>query len=317
MVKYFDKTKGERKVITYILLKQIIIMFMLMGVGAVLYKLKYITDQGAKEFGNVLLRIIIPSVIIKSYIVEFTPDKFRDMWMSTGLALLGLLLAMAVSAVVYGKRKPIENFASSYSNAGFIGIPLTQAVFGSEAVFYVAAYVTLLNLFQWTYGVFIMTGETENIKPKNLISNPMLVSMIIGLVIFLFSIPVHETVVKTIGFLASMNTPVAMLVLGVFLAKADIKDIFLDYKIYPCMVMRLLVIPLITLGIFYFLPIANTVMVMSVLIAACTSVGGNIVIFAQQYDRNYLLSIKIVCLSTILSIITIPLFFMVVQMLYM
>lgn len=303
--------------ITYILLKQIIIMFMLMGVGAALYKLKYITDQGAKEFGNVLLRIIIPSVIIKSYIVEFTPDKFRDMWMSTGLALLGLLLAMAVSAVVYGKRKPIKNFASSYSNAGFIGIPLTQAVFGSEAVFYVAAYVTLLNLFQWTYGVFIMTGETENIKPKNLLTNPMLVSMVIGLVIFLFSIPVHETVVKTIGFLASMNTPVAMLVLGVFLAKADIKDIFLDYKIYPCMAMRLLVIPLITLGVFYFLPVDNTTMVMSVLIAACTSVGGNIAIFAQQYDRNYLLAIKTVCLSTILSIVTIPLFFMVVQMLYM
>lgn len=317
MVKYSDKTKGERKVITYILLKQIIIMFMLMGVGAALYKLKYITDQGAKEFGNVLLRIIIPSVIIKSYIVEFTPDKFRDMWMSTGLALLGLLLAMAVSAVVYGKRKPIKNFASSYSNAGFIGIPLTQAVFGSEAVFYVAAYVTLLNLFQWTYGVFIMTGETENIKPKNLLTNPMLVSMVIGLVIFLFSIPVHETVVKTIGFLASMNTPVAMLVLGVFLAKADIKDIFLDYKIYPCMAMRLLVIPLITLGVFYFLPVDNTTMVMSVLIAACTSVGGNIAIFAQQYDRNYLLAIKTVCLSTILSIVTIPLFFMVVQMLYM
>ena len=97
MVKYSDKTKGERIVITYILLKQIIILFMLMGVGAALYKLKYITDQGAKEFGNVLLRIIIPSVIIKSYIVEFTPEKFRDMWMSTGLALLGLLLAMAVS----------------------------------------------------------------------------------------------------------------------------------------------------------------------------------------------------------------------------
>ncbi len=317
MVEYFDKTKGERKLITYILLKQIIIMFMLMGVGATLYNLKFISDQGAKEFGNILLRLIIPCVIIKSYIVEFSPEKFKDMCLSTGLALLGLLLAMTVSAIVYGKRKPIENFASSYSNAGFIGIPLTQAVFGSEAVFYVAAYVTLLNLFQWTYGVFIMTGETENIKPKNLITNPMLVSMVIGLIIFLFSIPVHDTIASTIGFFASMNTPVAMLILGVFLAKADIKDIFFDCKIYPCMMMRLLTIPLITLTVFYFLPINNRIMIMSVLIAACTSVGGNIVIFAQQYNKDYLLAIKTVCLSTILSIVTIPLFFLVVQRLYM
>ena len=308
MVKYSDKTKGERKLITSILLKQIITMFMLMGVGAALYKLKFITDQGAKEFGNVLLRIIIPSVIVKSYIVEFTPENSEICGCLLALLFWDFFWQWVSLPMFMEKESQLKTLLLHTLMQDSFGIPLTQAVFGSEAVFYVAAYVTLLNLFQWTYGVFVMTGETENIKPKNLIANPMLLSMIIGLIIFLFSIPVPETVVTTIGFLASMNTPVAMLVLGIFLAKADIKDIFFDYKIYPCMAMRLLVIPLITLVVFYFLPIKNTTMVMSVLIAACTSVGGNIVIFAQQYDRNYLLAIKTVCLSTILSIVTIPLF---------
>lgn len=302
--------------LTTILLKQIIIMFLLMGVGAILYKMKYITDQGAKELGNILLRVIIPSVIIKSYLGGFTSERFKEMCLSTGLALGALLIAMAVAALIFGKKKSIENFAASFSNAGFIGIPLTQAVFGSEAIFYVSPYVTFLNLFQWTYGVYVITGKTDNIKPKNLISNPMVVSLIIGLVLFFAPVSVPEVIEKSIGFLASMNTPVAMLVLGVFLAKADLKYIFLDIKIYWCMAVRLLIIPLVTLGIFYFIPVENKIIVLSTLIAACTSVGGNIAIFAQQYDKDYLLAIKTVCLSTILSIITIPAFFYVVQILY-
>lgn len=302
--------------LTTILLKQIIIMFLLMGVGAILYKMKYITDQGAKELGNILLRVIIPSVIIKSYLGGFTSERFKEMCLSTGLALGALLIAMAVAALIFGKKKSIENFAASFSNAGFIGIPLTQAVFGSEAIFYVSPYVTFLNLFQWTYGVYVITGKTDNIKPKNLISNPMVVSLIIGLILFFAPVSVPEVIEKSIGFLASMNTPVAMLVLGVFLAKADLKYIFLDIKIYWCMAVRLLIIPLVTLGIFYFIPVENKMIVLSTLIAACTSVGGNIAIFAQQYDKDYLLAIKTVCLSTILSIITIPAFFYVVQILY-
>lgn len=302
--------------LTTILLKQIIIMFLLMGVGAILYKMKYITDQGAKELGNILLRVIIPSVIIKSYLGGFTSERFKEMCLSTGLALGALLIAMAVAALIFGKKKSIENFAASFSNAGFIGIPLTQAVFGSEAIFYVSPYVTFLNLFQWTYGVYVITGKTDNIKPKNLINNPMVVSLIIGLILFFAPVSVPEVIEKSIGFLASMNTPVAMLVLGVFLAKADLKYIFLDIKIYWCMAVRLLIIPLVTLGIFYFIPVENKIIVLSTLIAACTSVGGNIAIFAQQYDKDYLLAIKTVCLSTILSIITIPAFFYVVQILY-
>lgn len=302
--------------LTLILLKQIIIMFLLMGVGAVLYKMKYITDQGAKEMGNILLRVIIPSVIIRSYIGEFTAERFKEMCLSTGLALGALIIAMIVAAFIFGKKKSIENFAASFSNAGFIGIPLTQAVFGSEAVFYVSPYVTFLNLFQWTYGVYIITGKTDNIRPKNLITNPMVVSLIIGLILFFIPIPIPEVIEKSVGFLASMNTPVAMLVLGVFLAKADLKYIFFDKKVYWCMAVRLLIVPLITLGVFYFLPIENKTIVLSTLIAACTSVGGNIAIFAQQYDKDYLLAIKTVCLSTLLSIITIPIFFYIVQIIY-
>ena len=100
------------------------------------------------------------------------------------------------------------------------------------------------------------------------------------------------------------------------MAKIEIKSIFTNKDIYFCVLLRVIIIPVITLFIFYFLPIDNMLIIMIILIAACTPVGANIVIFAQQYDKDYLLSLKTVCLSTVISIITIPLFFMLVQIIY-
>lgn len=299
-----------------ILLKQIIIMFLLIGVGFVLYKKGYISEQGSKDLGAILLRVVIPCVIIKSYMAEFSTEKLKELGISALLALLSLVIAMVVSYFVFGRRKPIANFAASFCNAGFIGIPLVQAVFGDQSVFYIAAYITLLNIFQWTYGALVMTGNKEVIKIKTILLNPVLIGVVIGILIFISQLPVHETITKTVGYIANMNTPIAMLILGVYLGKTDIKSIFIDLSIYPCVLLRLLIIPAITLVIFKFIPVVNEEIVMVALIAACTPVGANIAIFAQQFGKDYLLSVKTVCLSTILSIITIPIFFSVVQMVY-
>lgn len=174
----------------------------------------------------------------------------------------------------------------------------------------------MLNLFQWTYGVFIITENREAIKLKKIICNPVFISLIVGIGIFVLNIPIPETIKRTVGFIAGMNSPVAMIILGVYLSKIEIKSIFTNKDIYFCVLLRVIIIPVITLFIFYFLPIDNMLIIMIILIAACTPVGANIVIFAQQYDKDYLLSLKTVCLSTVISIITIPLFFMLVQIIY-
>ena len=231
--------------ITLVLLNQIIVMFLLMGLGIFLYKKKILSEQGAKDLGAVLIRVIIPCVIIKSYFIKFSQEKLIELAVSGGLALLSLLLGMAVSYIIYGKNKKIENFAASFSNAGFIGIPLVQGAFGDSAVFYIASYIALLNLFQWTYGVFIITEDKESIKLKKIISNPVFISLIIGIGIFLLNIPVPETIKRTIGFVAGMNSPVAMIVLGVYLSKIEIKSIFTDMNLYLCIFLRLIIIPLL------------------------------------------------------------------------
>ena len=160
-----------------ILLERIAIMALLMAVGVYLSRKGFLSEQGSRDLGAILLRIIIPCVIIKSYITEYSHQRLLELGLSALLALISYVVAMLLSYLVFGQRRRLENFAAAFCNAGFIGIPLVQAVVGQEGVFYIAASVALLNLFQWTYGVYIMTGRKDTISPKAIARNPVVISI--------------------------------------------------------------------------------------------------------------------------------------------
>lgn len=289
-----------------ILLKQIAIMALLIAVGWVLRRKNFLSEQGTKELGAILLRIIIPCVIVKSYIVPYSRERLLELALSAGLALLGFIAAMLIAYAVYGKRRRIENFAAAFCNAGFIGIPLAQAAIGEDGVFYVAASVALLNLFQWTYGVYIMTDRRDAIRAKTIATNPVVIAIVVGVVLFVGRIPVPEILTSTLGYIAGMNTPVAMILMGTYLARVSWRKL-LDRRAYSCVLLRLVVIPAVVLVLFWLLPVSNTAVVMAVFLAAATPVGANICVFAQQYNSDYPFSVVTVCLSTVLSVVTVPL----------
>ncbi|MEI3305062.1 MAG: AEC family transporter [Dysosmobacter sp.] len=289
-----------------ILLKQIAIMALLIAVGWVLRRKNFLSEQGTKELGAILLRIIIPCVIVKSYIVPYSRERLLELALSAGLALLGFIAAMLIAYAVYGKRRRIENFAAAFCNAGFIGIPLAQAAIEEDGVFYVAASVALLNLFQWTYGVYIMTDRRDAIRAKTIATNPVVIAIVVGVVLFVGRIPVPEILTSTLGYIAGMNTPVAMILMGTYLARVSWREL-LDRRAYSCVLLRLVVIPAVVLMLFWLLPVSNTAVVMAVFLAAATPVGANICVFAQQYNSDYPFSVVTVCLSTVLSVVTIPL----------
>lgn len=299
--------------LTLILLRQIAIMALLAAVGVYLSRKGFLSAQGTKDLGAILLRVIIPCVIVKSYITEFSRERLIQLGLSAGLALLGLVLAMVISYLVFGKRRRLENFAAAFSNAGFIGIPLAQAVIGEEGVFYVAATVALLNLFQWTYGVYIMTDRRDAISLKTIAKNPVVIAIAVGVALFLTQIPVPAILTSTLGYIAGMNTPVAMILMGTYLAKLPLSRL-LDRRAYGCVFFRLIVIPAAVLLAFWALPISDQSVAMAAFLAAATPVGANICVFAQQYDCDYEFSVVTVCLSTLLSVATVPLLAALAQM---
>ena len=296
-----------------ILLRQIAIMALLMAVGIYLSRKGFLSPQGTKDLGAILLRIIIPCVIVKSYITTYSRERLLELALSAGLALAAFILAMGIAYLVYGKRRRIENFASAFCNAGFIGIPLAQAVIGDEGVFYMAASVALLNLFQWTYGVYIMTDRRDSISAKTIAKNPVVIAIVIGIALFLSRLPVPGIVTSTLGYIAGMNTPVAMILMGTYMAKLPWRKL-LDKRAYGCVLLRLVLIPAAVLAVFWALPISNQNVALAAYLAAATPVGANICVFAQQYDCDYEFSVVTVCLSTVLSIVTVPLMVSLAQM---
>ena len=290
-----------------ILIRQIGIMFAFMAIGWVLAKGKWLTNQGTKDLSNILLRVVVPIIIIKSFITENTPEKITGFFISFGLALLAITLSVIISALVFSKRNVVDQFGTAFSNAGFFGIPIVSALYGEEAVFYIASFIMFIFFFQWTYGVFLFTRDRSIFKPRKLLMNPIVIAFLVGMVLFFTQLPVPQLVVSAIGMVTPLNTPIAMIILGSYMAKDKLYKIFTNSQAYLATVCRLVVIPLVTIGVFSLLPASVGVIRMAILISTIAPVGVNVAVFAGLYDQDYNQSVRIVCLSTLLCVISIPL----------
>lgn len=195
--------------IVSVLFRQNIIMFLYLMIGYLLYRNKLLTSVGSGELGKMLLYLVMPVAILKSYIQNFSREMLIDFLISFSAAAASLILAIIVSTLFFRNRSAVRQFGAAFSNAGFIGIPLVQMTLGDDAVFYVASFVAILNLLQWTYGVLIMTKDKGAISIKKLRTNPILIAFIAGM--FLFFLPIHlpDILSGMVATIASMNAPIA------------------------------------------------------------------------------------------------------------
>lgn len=293
--------------ITQILLQQTIIMFALMLLGLLLSRRGMITEQGSRDLSNVLLYAVIPCVILRSYMSEFSTEKLRAMGLSALIAVIAFAASIAVAYLTCGTRHRIENFAVAFGNAGFIGIPLVTAVFEPEAAFYVVSFSTFANLLQWTYGIVIISGKKETMNLRMVFVNPVFISMVIGIALFVLQPTLPTVVTGTIGYIADGNTVLAMIILGYYLSKVQLRGLFADVRLYLFSALRLLVIPAVTILVFLPFPFARGEITLITLIAAATPIASSTAIFAQKFDQDYRRAVSYVCLSTILSVATLPL----------
>ena len=290
-----------------LLLKQNILMFLYLLIGYFLFRKKLIGISGSADIGRMLLHIVMPAAILKAYMTSYTPERLIGLVLSFLAALLALLLAIFISRIFFKKEQAIERFGASFSNAGFIGIPLVQMTLGEEAVFYISSFVALLNILQWTYGVFILTGDRNTFSFQKLRTNPVILSFLGGLLLFFLPVRLPDLLTGMIGSLAAMNGPLAMIVLGTYLAQVSPGSLFKERLAYRSSFVRLILIPVLTIILLGFFPAEYHTLKLAVLIAASAPIGSNVAIFAQLYGQDYTRAVKEVCLSTLLCMITLPL----------
>ena len=292
-----------------IISNQILKMFLLMMVGYISYRTKLIDTQGNKALSNLLLIIINPCVIISSFQIEYTDALLHGLLFSFLLALLTHIVGIVVSHFLFpSKNNPdynVEQFSCIYSNCGFMGIPLINGILGSEGVLYVTAYVVTFNILCWTQGLVLMTGNTSWKQIKKGLTSPVMFGILLGLVLFLTRIRIPSVLLDTIDYVAAMNTPVGMMVAGIALAETNLWEAVKNKRIYLITAVKLLVIPAIMTAILAFLPVNSTVLC-TMLVAADCPTATTCTIFALRYDANYKYASEIFAISTLISLITIP-----------
>ena len=289
-----------------ILLQQVLIMFLLAAVGFLAFRAGKITNEGAKTIGNLLIYVSLPAVIVKGFLVERTPQRLTGLLVSMLVCAAVLGLCVLISRLLF-RKDPIAAFGSAFSNPGFFGIPLITAVLDDSAVFYVAPFIAFLNLLQWSYGVSLLTGEKAGLKPKSVFTAPFMIAILAGLVLFFTQLPLPTILTKTLDACAGLNTPLAMFSVGIYLAQCRFGHMLKNGKVYAVSAVRLVLIPLAALLLMTVVPGIHPDIRLSVLIAVACPVGSNLAVYAQLHDKDYTYAVETVAVSTLLSIVSIPL----------
>lgn len=289
-------------------ISQIIIMFVLILVGIISYKIKLIDNETNKKLADIVLLLVNPMVIIMSYQRKFEATLLSGLLISFVLAIATHLICILLSMILLRKRGAdlsIERFAVIYSNCGFIGIPLVNGILGGEGVFYLTAYITIFNLVVWTHGMVSMSGKYNKKSIIKAILSPSVLSIFVGFLLFICHITLPEIIGKSISYIGDMNTPLAMMVAGVTIAQTNIFKVFVKIRALYISLFKLILIPIGMLMIFRFFNIPDIVILTSILACACPT-AATINLFSIRYDKNYIYASELFAITTILSIITIP-----------
>ena len=293
-----------------LIFEQLVKMFFIMLLTFICYKIKLVDQNGNRSLSNLLLMVVNPLLIITVYQgTEYDPDMVRGLLLAFVAAFLTHILGIVVSTALIrpssGTDYSIERFNSMYSNCGFIGIPLINSVFGGNGVFYITAYMVAFNLFSWTHGVILMEKKCSLKNMKEGVLSPMFLSTIAAVVLFFLGIRIPSVVLDSMNYVADMNTPLAMMVAGFSVAQADLGKMLRNTRIYFVSFIKLILIPLLVIGVLKLMALPDAVAVTVLIGAACPAATTG-TMMAIRYRQNYTYSSELFAMTTVLSVVTIP-----------
>ena len=290
--------------------EQVLILFVLIAIGFVCGKTKLINEAGSKVMADVVLYFVTPCVIINAFQREFDVTMLIKLIVSAVCSAAILGFSVLVAQILFKKqerhRACIFKFATVFSNCGYMSLPLQQALLGDEGVFYGATFVAMFNIFVWSYGIITMKGKDEKASGIKILINPGIIGTLIGVVLFLCSIELPGVIAQPISYMAALNSPVPMLIIGYYLSKANLKKAFTDAWSYVSMGLRLVILPLLTLFVLLLCGIKGPLLV-SLTISVSSPVAAITTMMSAKYGHDTELSVSIVSASTLLSLGTMPL----------
>ena len=286
----------------------VLTLFLLMSVGFFFGKKGLLFGETLSQMSRILMYVVTPCIMIASFEVERTPESQRQLL--TTLAVMAGIYAvyMVLSQFLFPREgeahRGILRFAAVYGNTGFMGLPLIQSVMGDEAMMIAVVGLAIFNITTWTHGRALIGGRSE-LAVKKVVLNPGVIGFAVGVLLFFTGWRLPGPVDSVVGYLGSMNTPLAMVVIGGQMAQADLVKVFSTRKLYLVSAVKLLGIPLLTALLLLPFHLDWMIFVAAVILAGCPTAGATS-LFAQGMDKDATLAAQQVTLSTLLCIVTLP-----------
>ena len=298
---------------------QILSLFLIMIVGYVLRKQNVFDEAANVRFTRLIIYVSLPSQIIKAFVSNQGIVTNREVLLMFGISALTYLLYAIIGALfimifrVPSDKKGIYLFMMMFGNVGFMGFPLTEALLGEEALIYAVIFNVIFNLLVYSVGIFMISKtEGEFQFPIKKLLNMPLISAVLSIILYFGKIQLPEVAIHSLDFMGNVTTPVAMLILGSTIAGMAWKELFDEWRIYVFTAFKLLVIPVIVIGILKYVTNINPLIHGSLILLSATPVATNTTMLAIEYDGDMKLASKGIFFTTLLCMLTIPLIQMMV-----
>lgn len=292
-----------------IIVNGVISLFLIILVGVYAAKRKIITKEINKGLTNILLKITLPCLVVSSFIFDLSEELKGNIIKCFIYSPLVLLISIVVSYIfllpIKGGKKIIIQFANVFSNCGFIGFPIVFSIYGNEGVIYASIFNLFFTVFLWTYGVILFNGKMKREDIKQVLLNPAIIAVIIGLIIMILGVNIPNVLSSTLDLVGNMTSPLSMIIVGVILGNAKIIFYLKDKSIYYSAFLKLIVMPCIIILILKIIN-DNSLVSKTLIILTAMPAAAMTSILAESFDKESEYSAVIVFITTLFSLITFP-----------
>jgi hypothetical protein len=297
-----------------VILYQLITLFLLMGAGFILFRLGFMTEDFNRALTKLLINVTMPFLIIDSVLtLEQRAPLFTVLTILAAAVFLYLILPLfgwLISRLIAAPKsqRGLYTYMTTFSNVGFMGFPLISALLGTEAVFYTALFNMIFNLSSFSYGILLISsGNEKKEKPRlSMLLSPGILLSLLAIVLYFAALPFPSPVVNVVGYIGGLTTPLAMLLTGASIASMKLKEMLRDWRMYPFIVLKQILLPLCLYPLFC-LFIHDELLLNVSLIMLSLPVANSAVLFSIEYQADQNLAARGVFLTTLCSIVTIPL----------
>mgnify|MGYP004561711773 CR=1 FL=1 len=293
-----------------VLLQQMGILFVYMMIGYVACKKEYFDQEFGKKLSWLVVNVANPMLAISAVVNNEEQIAKKDFYVTVLLAIcfyaFFLILAQILPRLIGVQKSDIGVYKmmTTFNNIGFMGFPVIAAAYGNGALIYAVPFSIMFNILCYTWGIQTLCGGGEKGNWKRII-NIGTISGIISIVLFFMQIPVPKMICSLSAGLSNLTGPLSMLVIGISIAAMELKDLFTDVKLLKFAFIKLLVVPVAAM-LLVCRVIDNQLICEVFLVMMATPAASMCAMLSQQYGGDYELAAKGVALTTILSVVTMP-----------